>query len=330
MTMTPPALLANWRPTATLPTLRLRAAMLARVREYFAGTDVLEVETPALVRSPVTDVHLESLRVVDDVTGLTQGYLHTSPEYAMKRLLCEGSPDIYQVCHVFRAAERGRRHNPEFTMIEWYRLGIDHHALMRDVESVIRAALGSQRMSHASEFVTYQAAFERAVGVDPLSAPTAEIAAAIERKGLALPDSMRTHATRDDLLDFAMATLVADSFAKDRLSFVHAFPASQAALARIDGPVAARFEAFWGPLELANGFHELGEAHEQRARFEADCDARRVRAQPARDYDTLFLAALRSGLPDCAGVALGFDRLVMIAAGTAMIDDVIAFPFERA
>ena len=268
--------------------------MLARVREYFAGTGVLEVETPALVRSPVTDVHLESLRVVDDVTGLTQGYLHTSPEYAMKRLLCEGSPDIYQVCRVFRAAERGRRHNPEFTMIEWYRLGIDHHALMRDVESVIRAALGSQRMSHASEFVTYQAAFERAVGVDPLSAPTAEIAAAIERKGLALPDSMRTHATRDDLLDFAMATLVADSFAKDRLtvSCMHSPPARRRSRAST-GPWPRVLKPSGARSNWRTAFTNSVRRDEQRARFEADGDARRVRAQPARDYDTLFLAALR-------------------------------------
>jgi elongation factor P--beta-lysine ligase len=130
----------GWRPTAKMSTLQLRAAMLARARGYFAATGALEVETPALVRAPVTDVHLESLRVTDDVTHTTQGFLQTSPEYGMKRLLCAGAPDIYQVCRVFRAAERGRRHNPEFTMIEWYRL-IDDQALMRDVECFVRAML---------------------------------------------------------------------------------------------------------------------------------------------------------------------------------------------
>jgi lysyl-tRNA synthetase class 2 len=320
----------NWRPTATWPTLRTRAAMLEKVRAYFARTGALEVETPALVRSPVTDVHLESLHVLDDVTGATQGYLQTSPEYAMKRLLCAGAPDIFQVCRVFRGAERGHRHNPEFTMIEWYRLGIDHHALMRDVEALINVALGPQQARHASEFVTYRGAFERALGVDPLRESTEAIATAVVRAGVSLPDSMRSAPERDDLLDLAMGTLVADSFPRDRLTFMHDFPASQAALARIDGQVAARFEAFWGPLELANGFHELGAGDEQLARFEADRVVRRARGQPDREPDTHFIAALRSGLPDCAGVALGFDRLVMIATDARAIDEVVAFPFERA
>ena len=319
----------DWRPTATLRTLRLRATMLAQVRAYFAGTGALEVETPALVRAPVTDVHLESLHVTDDVTRATQGYLQTSPEYAMKRLLCAGAPDIFQVCRVFRAAERGRRHNPEFTMIEWYRLGVDHHALMRDVEALINAVLGAALAVHPSEYVTYQAAFERVLGVDPLHASTTEIAAATERAGASLPASMTNAADRDDVLDFAMGTVVAESFPRDRLTFLHDFPASQAALARIEGLVSSRFEAFWGPLELANGFHELGAVDEQHARFEADRQKRRERGQPDREPDRHFLAALRSGLPDCAGVAVGFDRLVMIATSARAIDEVMAFPFER-
>jgi elongation factor P--(R)-beta-lysine ligase len=319
-----------WRPTATLQMFRLRAALLARLRAYFAATGALEVETPALVRAPVTDVHLESLHVVDDVTSSTQGFLHTSPEYAMKRLLCAGAPDIYQVCRVFRAGERGRRHNPEFTMVEWYRLGMDEQALMRDVEALVRALLDTQRACAASEFVTYQEAFARVLGVDPLDAPARDIQAAIEAHGVAVPQSMRTNPSRDDLLDLGMGTVVAESFPCDRLTFVHDFPASQAALARVHGAVAARFEAFWGPVELANGFHELGAADEQLARFESDRVERRARSQPDRTPDGRFIAALRSGLPECAGVALGFDRLVMVAAGAASIDEVMAFPFERA
>jgi lysyl-tRNA synthetase class 2 len=215
-------------------------------------------------------------------------------------------------------------------MVEWYRLGVDHHALMRDVESVIYAVLGASRERRSSESISYRAAFERVLHVDPLGAPTPTIAEAIERAGLSLPASMRDVANRDDLLDFAMGTLVADSFARDRVTFLHDFPASQAALARIDGLVSSRFEAFWGPLELANGFHELGSADEQQARFEADRTERRNRRRPDRSPDLDFVAALRSGLPECAGVALGFDRLVMIATGATNIDDVIAFPFERA
>jgi lysyl-tRNA synthetase class 2 len=321
---------ASWRPTAKMSTLRLRAAMLARARGYFAATDALEVETPALVRAPVTDVHLESLRVTDDVTQATQGFLQTSPEYDMKRLLCAGAPDIYQICRVFRAAERGRRHNPEFTMIEWYRLGIDDQALMRDVESFVRTLLEPHREIAPSLFISYQRAFERVLEIEPLHAPVSQLRTAIETRGVPVPDSMRTEARRDDLLELAMSTLVAESFARDRLTFVHDFPASQAALARVHGEVAARFEAFWGPVELANGFHELGVADEQRARFECDRAERRAAAQPDREPDLRFLDALQAGLPDCAGVALGFDRLLMIAIEAERIDEVIAFPFERA
>jgi lysyl-tRNA synthetase class 2 len=231
---------------------------------------------------------------------------------------------------VFRAGERGRRHNPEFTMLEWYRRGIDHHALMRDVEALVRDALAGHRACPPSRFVSYREAFHAVVGLDPLAAPLPDIVAALERRDLPLPDSMRSAPARDDVLDLAMGTIVAESFAPDRLTFLYDFPASQAALARVDGEVAARFEAFWGPLELANGFHELGAADEQRARFEADVVQRRANGQPEREMDERFLAALAHGLPPCAGVALGFDRLVMVATNAASIDEVVAFPYERA
>jgi lysyl-tRNA synthetase class 2 len=322
----------DWRPTATLERLQLRARLLARLRDYFAATGALEVETPALVRAAVTDVHLESLRVADDSAhgDATVGFLQTSPEYAMKRLLCAGAPDIYQVCKVFRAGERGGRHNPEFTMVEWYRRDQDHHALMRDVEALIRHVLEPLHTFAPSESISYRAAFERRLGLDPLHAPVAAIVAAVEAAGVHLPDSMRTSAARDEVLDLAMATVVAESFAQDRLTFLYDFPASQAALAQIRGEVASRFEAFWGPLELANGFHELGSATEQGARFAADLEQRRAKGRTQRPVDRLFLDALAAGLPPCAGVALGFDRLVMVASGATRIDDVLTFPFERA
>ena len=319
---------ADWTPTASFEVLRLRAALLARVRAHFAATGALEVETPILVRAAVSDVHLESL-AVQDAAGQTVGYLHTSPEYAMKRLLAAGSPDIYQVGHVFREGERGRRHNPEFTMVEWYRLGIDHRALMADVERLLRALLEPHRAVGPTQAVTYADAFSNALGIDPLSCSVDELRMAIARRGGSVPDSMH-EAARDDLLDLAMSTLVAQSFAQDRITFLHDFPASQAALAQIRGPVASRFEAFWGPVELANGFHELGDAAEQRRRFEADLAERRQRERPTRPTDERFLGALAHGLPPCAGVALGFDRVVMIAAGASSIDEVMTFPFERA
>ena len=316
----------DWRPTATIDALRLRAALLARAREHFAATGALEVETPVMVQAAVTDVHLESLEV-RRADGSRAGFLHTSPEYGMKRLLCAGSPDIYQIAHVFREGERGRRHNPEFTMIEWYRLGIDHHALMTDVERLLRALLEPHRPVAETRRVTYADAFRAALDLDPLDCSTQELRAAMLARGTDVPDSIAGE--RDALLDLAMATLVATAFPADCITFMHDFPASQAALAQVRGPVASRFEAFWGDLELANGFHELGDAVEQAGRFAADRADRRRRGQPDREPDARFLGALEAGLPPCAGVALGFDRVVMIAARARRIDDVLSFPVER-
>jgi lysyl-tRNA synthetase class 2 len=213
-------------------------------------------------------------------------------------------------------------------MIEWYRHGMDHHALMQDVEALLRALLEPLRALAPTVHVTYAEAFEAALGVDPLSAPAADVAAAMHAAGLDVPAGLQGE--RDGLLDLAMAALVTARFPDDRITFVREFPASQAALARVTGPVAARFEAFWGGLELANGFHELGDAAEQSRRFAADAAARLARGQPGREADQSFLEALAAGLPSCAGVALGFDRVVMIAAGATHIDEVIAFPIERA
>jgi lysyl-tRNA synthetase class 2 len=316
-----------WRPAATLEVLRLRAQLLRRAREYFDATATLEVETPALVRTAVTDVHLDALEVRQP-DGSRLGHLHTSPEYAMKRLLSAGAPDIYQVAHVFRAGERGRNHNPEFTMIEWYRLGIDHHALMDDVEGLVRALLGGHVAPRETRRVTYAGAVAERLGVDALEDGCVQLVRALEVERCSVPESI--YGDRDALLDLAMATVVAPAFPTDRITFVYDFPATQAALARAHGPVASRFEAFWGGLELANGFHELGDAREQARRFERDRAQRRERGLTGREADTLFLAALESGLPDCSGVALGFDRVVMIAAGASRIDEVLAFPIERA
>jgi lysyl-tRNA synthetase class 2 len=318
---------SDWRPTAGLATLRLRAMLLARAREHFAASGALEVETPILVRFAVTDVHLESLEVLT-ASGTRAGFLHTSPEYAMKRLLCAGAPDIYQIAHVFREGERGRLHNPEFTMIEWYRLGIDHHALMGDVERLLRRMFAGLVDPAPSLHLSYRAAFEASLGIDPIGCPLETLARALTARGADLPAGLAVE--RDALLDLALSLYVAPSFPTDRITFLYDFPATQAALARIEGAVAARFEAFWGPVELANGFDELGDAAEQAARFAAD-DVQRARSgRPRRAPDETFLAALAADLPRCSGVALGFDRALMIAAGAGQIDEVLAFPVERA
>jgi lysyl-tRNA synthetase class 2 len=317
----------DWRPTAQLDVLRLRADLLHRARAYFASTGALEVETPVMVGAAVTDVHLETLEV-RRADGTRAGFLQTSPEYAMKRLLCAGAPDLFQIARVFREGERGRNHNPEFTLVEWYRLGRDHRALMQDVEALLRALLEPLRSIGPTRVVTYTEAFQAALRCDPFEATPGELEACLRERGTDVPATL--DGDRDGLLDLAMASHVAPGFAEDRLTFVHDFPASQAALARVRGPVASRFEAFWGALELANGFHELGDAAEQSRRFAADLDDRARRGQPRLAPDERFLAALAVGLPSCAGVAVGFDRVAMIAAGASRIDEVIAFPVERA
>lgn len=318
---------ADWRPTATLEVLRLRARLLGQLRAHFASTGALEVETPVLVRAAVTDVHLESLGV-HRADGTQVGFLQTSPEYAMKRLLCAGAPDIFQVARVFREGERGRNHNPEFTMVEWYRRGMDHIALMGDVEALLRSLLEPLREVGPTRTVTYAEAFQDCLGCDPLNVPAADLDACLRERGTDVPAALAND--RDGLLDLAMAIHVAPGFAADRLTFVHDFPASQAALARVRGPVASRFEAFWGGLELANGFHELDDPVEQSRRFAADLVMRARHGRPRREPDSRFLAALAAGLPSCAGVALGLDRVVMVATGASRIDEVIAFPVERA
>jgi elongation factor P--(R)-beta-lysine ligase len=319
---------APWRPTATHAAIRQRAEALRTTREFFAARQVLEVETPALVNAPVSDVNLGSVRV--DVPGRDAPlFLHTSPEYAMKRLLASGSGDIYQVCHVFRGFERGRQHNPEFTMLEWYRLGFSLEALMDEVADLVRDLLGKPNLT--SEFVSYREAVQRHAGFDPLDADIAQLQSAAQNLGLSA-DHART-AGRDELLDLIVGARVGPALGSESLTFMHRYPASQAALARLDATdprVALRFELYHRGMELANGYHELSSGAEQRHRFDADQQARQARGLPSFALDAHLLSALDAGLPDCAGVALGFDRVLMLARGSTHIDDVIAFPVERA
>jgi elongation factor P--(R)-beta-lysine ligase len=322
----------NWRPTASREMLELRAALLARTRSFFAARRVLEVDTPVVVNAPVSDVHIHSARVMFEA-GPGQAapqpyYLHTSPEYAMKRLLAAGAGDVYQICHVVRALERGRLHNAEFTLIEWYRSGSSLDALMSEVEALVRELLGRSRAARVTERVSYREVFLHALALDPFTAPVAQLAEHARRAGYA------GEATdRDELLELLMGTVVGPRLGQGGLTFVHAYPASQAALARLDpqDPRAAlRFELYCDGIELANGFHELASAREQRDRFERDVTERRRLGLSATALDERLLAALEAGLPDCCGVALGFDRTLMLAAGAERIDAVLPFPIERA
>lgn len=322
----------DWRPAADLAVLRRRAELLGRVRGFFAERRVLEVETPLLSAATVTDPHLASLATRFTGPGAGAGrtlYLQTSPEHAMKRLLAAGSGPIYQLARAFRDGEAGRRHNPEFTLLEWYRPGWDHHRLMGEVGELLAVLVGAP----AGERLTYRELFVRHCGIDPHTADTATLdgaltAAGVEAAGLDPGD-------RDSRLDLLLAGAIEPRLPADRPVFVHDFPASQAALARLRREpggvvVAERFEVFFGGFELANGFHELTDAAEQRRRFEADLERRRRLGLPAVPVDEHLLAALAAGMPEGAGVALGFDRLVMAATGSGTIGEVLAFPFDRA
>ena len=264
-----------WRPSASLDTLKRRAQALADTRDFFRQRGVLEVETPAMINAPVSDVNIGSVRA--DVPGWNGAplFLHTSPEYAMKRLLAAGSGDIYQLCRVFRGAERGRQHNPEFTMVEWYRLGFSLEQLMREVADLVRLLL---RQELPVEIVSYREAVQRHAGFDPLDADLAELQRAAQSLGL---DAQRAReAGRDELLDLVVGAQVGPALGASALTFIHRYPASQAALARLDPAdprLALRFELYHRGMELANGYHELSDAAEQRLRFNNDQQSRRQR-----------------------------------------------------
>jgi lysyl-tRNA synthetase class 2 len=317
---------AGWRPTAAREALALRAALLARLRGFFAERGVLEVETPMLLAGATSDPHIESLHT--QVAGLGRRFLHTSPEFAMKRLLAAGVGDAYQVCKVFRDGERGGRHNVEFTLLEWYRVGFDHHALMDEVAELLSCVLGPRRGA-AVERLSFREALQRHAGIDPFTASAEECVRCLARAGVAAPAGRE----RDELIDLIVGEVVGPRLGWQGPTFVCDYPAHRAALARVRAgapPVAERFELYVDGVELANGFHELTDAGEQRRRFEQDLRERARLGRPEVPLDAHLLAALAAGLPDCAGVALGFDRLVMLASGARAIGEVIAFTTERA
>ena len=313
-----------WRPTASLEILKLRARLLGRIRDWFAERGVLEVETPALSRFAATDPNIESLEVAGG------GWLHTSPEFPMKRLLAAGCEDIYQFARVFRKGESGRRHNPEFTLLEWYRVGMGYQDLMDDVLDLCIAAGAGLRDWKTPRKLTYAQAMA-SVGVDSGRDSSPELAARLDAAGVDWPRSVKDD--REALLDLILSTLVEPSFDPAQPTLVYDFPPAQAALATIrpdPDPVAERFELFLGGMELANGFRELTNASEQRQRFEQDCRRRAERGQPDIPADEFLLAALEHGLPACSGVALGFDRLVMVISGAPDLASALAFPSGRA
>ena len=316
----------NWQPTASIDNLKKRAQIVADIRAFFAERGVWEVDTPVLSNASITDVQLRFLETrTQGVAGNRRLFLHTSPEFAMKRLLCAGSGSIYQLAKVFRDDECGRNHNPEFTLLEWYRVGFDHHQLMAEMDALL------QRVLHcgASEKLSYQAAFERHLDINCFTVSDTELANLAVSKA----QYIGTPLSRDALLQLLFSIVIEPQLGRDVPCFIHDYPASQAALARVRNEtyaVASRFEVYVQGLELANGFHELSDAAKQRRRFEQD-NRERVRDHVvAGVLDEPLLHALQHGLPDCAGVALGIDRLIMLALKAQHIDDVLSFPIARA
>ena len=318
----------DWQPTASPETLRLRADLYARTRQFFAEREVLEVETPALCEYAVSDTHVHSLTVNARLLGGGDRYLHTSPEYAMKRLLAAGYGDIYQICKVYRDGEAGTWHNPEFTLLEWYRVGFDHHALMRELADLLQCLLFPVEERPVVP-MSYRDAVRLHAGVDPQTAGRQELTDCLSRWQITLPNKR----SFDDCLDLLMSAVVGPRLGANEITLIYDYPPSQAALARIrpgNPPAAERFEAYINGVELANGFHELTDAAEQRRRFDSDLERRANLGLPRLRLDRRFLRALDAGIAPCAGVALGFDRVVMLASGAQRIEEVLSFPTNRA
>lgn len=325
--------MSDWRPTASLDALRLRARLYATIRAFFAEREVLEVETPVLSMAGNTDPNIESFSL--EFSGRTDGaprtrWLRTSPEFALKRLLAAGVGDCYELGRVFRNGEAGGRHNPEFTMLEWYRIGWDHHRLIDETVDLVQTAMALVGRKADATTTTFRDLYRERLALDPFTADDAELRAAlgdieIDPAGL----------NRDDWLDLLMTHRLQPGFDRDGILVVRDYPASQSALAKIragqgsEPAVAERFELYLGALELANGYHELTDVDEQRARFLRDHTTRAMLGVVQPLLDEGLLAAMAFGLPACAGVALGVERLLMAMTDTDRIADVLTFEFSR-
>jgi lysyl-tRNA synthetase class 2 len=307
----------NWRPTATIEALKVRATLLRSIREFFNKRNVLEVESPLISSAGNTDPEIDSIRT-------DKGhYLRTSPEFALKRLLAAGSGDIFELGRVFRAGEAGRHHNPEFTMLEWYRVGFSYHQLMDEVADMVRQC-GAGKFDHwPHERLSYQQLFQRHLNIDPFNADVDELVAVAKKHHI---DDINLD--QKQWLDLLISLVIQPALPEECLTFIYDFPADQAALANIrpgTPAIAERFELYLGQTELANGYQELTHAKEQKSRFEAENVKRRARGEPLYDMDNHLIAALDHGLPPCAGVALGVDRLLMNMCNADKLEDILAF-----
>ena len=317
--MNPPE---NWRPTAVPARLKARAGLLRDIREFFSTRGVMEVETPLISKAGNTDPEIQSIRTDEG------RYLRTSPEFALKRLLAADSGDIYELGRVFRAGESGRSHNPEFTMLEWYRTGFSYHRLMDEVAELVRYCAHGLFDRWPQQKLSYKELFLQHLDLDPFDANEQLLCARAKEHGIDDIDL-----GRNQWLDLLISMVIQPALPGECLTFVYDFPIEQAALARIrqgSPPLAERFELFLGSTELANGYQELTDPDEQRQRFDSDNELRKQRGLDCCEIDDHLLNAIEHGLPKCSGVALGVDRLLMAICGADSINDVTAFPFSRA
>jgi len=320
----------SWQTTLRWQDARKRAKVLQQIRSFFVGRNVVEVETPLLSQGTITDLHLDAFTTRYDYLcdGAATLYLQTSPEFAMKRLLACGYGDIFQLCKAFRDEAHGSHHNPEFTMLEWYRLGYDHFQLMAEVADLLVEVLACK----PATYISYQQVFLDRVDIDPLNTGIAELLALIKKHDKC-SDWLLQEQDIDTLLQFVFSEIIEPKIGLDAPCFVYHFPASQASLAKLsleDNRVAERFECYYQGLELANGFHELTDVAVQKERFHQDNVKRLASGKEEKPLDERFISALEHDLPECAGVALGVDRLVMLALKKDKIKNVLSFGIARA
>ena len=324
----------DWRPGCGVESLKARARMLKSIRQFFEERDVLEVETPLLSNAAGTDPHIESFKTTFNHPQLPETvalYLNSSPEFSMKRLLSAGSGSIFQICKAFRNGEAGRFHNPEFSILEWYRVDFDLRQLIDEVEQLIQT-VAPALLKKTTTRLHYAEAFLQATGIDPLTATLADFIRCARQKGC--PEAVEICGEEHSLwLDFLFSHLVQPSLGKEGLCFIEGFPACQASLARLnkeDPRIAERVELFIDGIELGNGFYELSNAQEQQQRFAAEARLRKEQGLIEPPIDQHLLAALESGLPNCSGIAIGLDRLLMLITEVSSIDEVMAFSVDRA
>ena len=325
----------SWKPSASFALIKLRAETLRKIRRFFYAREVLEVDTPTLSYSTVPDPFIESFQTryipLTRTMPHENYYLHTSPEFPMKRLLASGSGSIYQISKVFRQGESGQRHNPEFTLLEWYREGWNHHQLMKEVSLLLTDLLTPLINLSEAVFISYQTAFLNVLGINPHSINKEDLIACTEKQGLA--DVLDADDDKDRFLELLFSHKIEPSLGLGKICFLYHYPASQACLAKIafdEGyPVAERFEIFINGMELGNGFNELNDSNEQKSRFEGDNSVRKNSGQEEIPLDQDFINSLNE-LPQCAGVAIGIERLLMIISQAKHINEVIAFPFDKA